>query len=600
MTIVPELEEALDAFNRGDLDRAQLTAERALQNSPSTQWNHLLGLVHCRRGDPGRGVNHLRLAAEAEPGNIPYQVMLARALIDAGRPDEVLAMPEPPPIKSTGDLALWQARGEAAGAAGNADAAVAAWSRVTTAAPSDWRGWGNFGAALALQKRWPEAAEAFAEAARLNPAESKIRADAVAALVEAGRHHQRILRFEEAEAAFRRAYQLDPGCRETVFQLGLVLERTNRLDDLAKLLDDAIAAGVAKEDLSYLWALRAWREGRLEEARDLLTTTNPAEEPVVWTLMIKVADVLGDSDAAFAAALAMNAAAVGRAIEAGDPQDWKRKTQAYRDQQHQLARTITPEWASKLPVLAEPPRQKVSFLVGFPRSGTTLLDTFLLGHSDVDVLEEKQLVGAAAQVTGSIENLPDVTIQLLQRARQTYFERLSEHIDPDFDGLVIDKFPLDIGAAPLIHAMFPGAPIIFAQRHPCDVVLSAFLQPFGVVNFSDIEAAADYYDAMMSTWEASRQALPLNVHTVVYEDLVRDPESTLRAAVSFLGLEWDDRILDHRRTARERGTIITPSYDQVTQPLTTRTSGRWKRYRKQLEPVLPILLPWAERLGYSD
>jgi len=58
--------------------------------------------------------------------------------------------------------------------------------------------------------------------------------------------------------------------------------------------------------------------------------------------------------------------------------------------------------------------------------------------------------------------------------------------------------------------------------------------------------------------------------------------------------------IDHQRTARERGTIVTPTYDQVTEPLTARPVGRWKRYRKQLEPVLPVLLPWAERLGYSD
>ena len=78
------------------------------------------------------------------------------------------------------------------------------------------------------------------------------------------------------------------------------------------------------------------------------------------------------------------------------------------------------------------------------------------------------------------------------------------------------------------------------------------------------------------------------------------PESVLRPLIGFLGLEWDDRLLDHTRTAKARGAIITPSYDQVTEPVNTKAAGRWKRYRKQLEPVLPILLPWAERLGYSE
>jgi hypothetical protein len=177
---------------------------------------------------------------------------------------------------------------------------------------------------------------------------------------------------------------------------------------------------------------------------------------------------------------------------------------------------------------------------------------------------------------------------------------LNEHVPTGFAGLVIDKFPLDMAAAPVIDAVFPDAPLIFAQRHPCDVVLSGFMQPIGVVNFSNIEAAAAYYDAMMSIWTAAREALQLNVQSVVYEELVSNPEVTLRPLIAFLGLEWDDRVLDHQRAARERGTIVTPSYDQVTEPVTRSAVGRWKRYAKQMEPALPILLPWAERLGYRD
>jgi hypothetical protein len=94
--------------------------------------------------------------------------------------------------------------------------------------------------------------------------------------------------------------------------------------------------------------------------------------------------------------------------------------------------------------------------------------------------------------------------------------------------------------------------------------------------------------------------MKLNSQTVVYEELIENPELVLREVLDFLGLEWDPRVLDHQRTARERGTILTPSYDQVTQPITKAPSGRWKRYRKQMEPVLPMLLPWAERLGYRD
>ena len=82
--------------------------------------------------------------------------------------------------------------------------------------------------------------------------------------------------------------------------------------------------------------------------------------------------------------------------------------------------------------------------------------------------------------------------------------------------------------------------------------------------------------------------------------MVADPESALRPAIDFIGLDWRDGILDHRATAKARGAISTPSFDQVVQPISDKAVGRWRNYREQLEPVLPILLPWAERLGYRD
>jgi len=89
------------------------------------------------------------------------------------------------------------------------------------------------------------------------------------------------------------------------------------------------------------------------------------------------------------------------------------------------------------------------------------------------------------------------------------------------------------------------------------------------------------------------------VHLVRYERLVDDAESEMRALTAFLGLEWSDRLLDHRSTAADRGFINTPSYSQVVEPLYDRSIGRWERYRGQMEPVLPMLEPWAKRMGYD-
>jgi len=135
-------------------------------------------------------------------------------------------------------------------------------------------------------------------------------------------------------------------------------------------------------------------------------------------------------------------------------------------------------------------------------------------------------------------------------------------------------------------------------------VLSGFMQSFrlndAMACFLTIEGSAELYDVAMRMFTASREALPVAVHTLVYEQLVADPEAALQPLIEFLGLEWRPELLDHRSTAKARGTIITPSYDQVVQPLSKTPSGRWRRYGEQMAPALPVLLPWAERLGYAD
>jgi hypothetical protein len=189
--------------------------------------------------------------------------------------------------------------------------------------------------------------------------------------------------------------------------------------------------------------------------------------------------------------------------------------------------------------------------------------------------------------------------------RGAYFEELDRHLDGDRrDALVVDKLPLNAVRAGLIHRMFPNAKFLFALRHPCDSVLSCFMQRFGLNNamaqFLDLGDAARYYDKVMSLWMQYRAVLPLDVHTLRYEDLVRDFRTTIGDVLDFLALDWDDSVFDYIDTAKKRGKINTPSHDQVIQPLYSRASGRWRKYEDQMKPVLPLLLPWAERFGYGD
>ncbi|MFL6801155.1 MAG: sulfotransferase [Sphingomicrobium sp.] len=639
-------QQAVDAFQRGDLDRARTLTRQQLTAAPDARVKHLMGLIECRSGRLEAGIDWLGQACAAEPDVIAYRVMLARALTESGRAGEALRAAPPPAGSSPPELALWHARAEAATAIGAWPEAAEAWAKLCESGTADWRSWSAYGHALASLARWGAAASVFRAAAGLNPAEPELLRQLATALARAGRYQDsadtllqwielrpndvaarimlaRLLadlgRQKDSDAQLEKAAEEATGAPGTdskgliaiamrsgvaggidepiLGELAQLLERTNRLDSLRTLLEDAEAHGIGRERLGYPAAAIALRDGDPGEARRLLLATPADREPTRrhW-LMARVADAMGDADTAFAEAERMN-----RSV--ADHDLWRGRARDYLKWVSGLSAMLTSEWAKELKTLRPPDRRSPAFLVGFPRSGTTLLDTFLMGHPKAAVLEEVPLMHQVETVLGPIAGLPRSGRAQLDQARQAYFAELDRHLEPGFDGLAVDKMPLNLIAMPYVHCLFPGARVVFAQRHPCDAVLSCFMQGFALNNamacFLDIRDAAEAYDSIMTLWVRSRELLALEVHTLVYERLVEAPETELRPVVEFLGLEWTDQLLDHRSTARERGAIGTPSYDQVMQPLSKAAAGRWKRYERQLEPVLPLLLPWAERLGYA-
>jgi tetratricopeptide (TPR) repeat protein len=551
------LADAIDAFNRGDLQRALDLAQRNPSASRQPECHHLIGLIHCRRGDPDKGVEHLRRAAEVQPWNTGYKVMLARALIDSGNPADVLKMEKPGANAAKAELALWLARAEAADAIANGEAAAEAWTVIATQRRTDPGAWTHLARSLFALKR-----------------------------------------FNEAESACLKALATSPQDLTGILTLGLIYERTNRLAELDDLLDSALRRDIGKTQLAYLWALREQRAGNLEAAREFLFKSDSSDDPVRWhRLRIKIADRQGDSAAAFDSMIAMNRATA-------DFDAWRARGAEFRKELSDLAALMNRDWASRIPRLGPNPGPTPVFLVGLPRSGTTLLDTFLMGHPSIHVVEEKEILRRAGRLAGPLSELPNSTELTLDRARRAYLDELGSYTDPGFEGTVIDKNPFNMLLTPIIDALFRGAPIIFAKRHPCDAVLSGFMQSYipniGMASFLDLADGAELYDAVMRVWELSTELFPLNVHSVAYEELIEDPEHQLRKVISFLGLGWNEQILDHRATAEDRGALTNTSYDQITEPLHSAAVGRWRHYEKQLEPVLPILLPWAKRLGYED
>jgi tetratricopeptide (TPR) repeat protein len=264
-------------------------------------------------------------------------------------------------------------------------------------------------------------------------------------------------------------------------------------------------------------------------------------------------------------------------------------------------------WREAPPSLpnAGDPRTHV-FLVGFPRSGTTLLENVLAAHPDVVTLEEKEcLAGAAESFLASpeaLERLARIDGEQAASCRKAYWSMVRSHGVEPGDKVFIDKMPLSSVLLPLIFKLFPDARILFARRDPRDVVLSCFRRRFGMnpsmYQLLTLDGAASYYDAVMRLSEIYRSMLPLAQHIVRYESLVDDFEGTARAACDFLGLQWDQAMLDFAEKARTRG-ISTPSAAQVARGLNRDGQGVWRRYADQMASVLPILEPWVDRFGYE-
>ena len=247
------------------------------------------------------------------------------------------------------------------------------------------------------------------------------------------------------------------------------------------------------------------------------------------------------------------------------------------------------------------------FLIGFPRSGTTLLDTILRSHPEIDVLEEKPLINSVEQIIKSkfkcsLDKLHKLTSKDLDYLRNHYLEILRNNCDNKNAKILIDKFPFQTVCLPLINLLFPNSKIIFTHRNPYDTVLSCFQQSFepnnAMANFRSIESASRIYDLTMSIWLDYKEKLKMNHITSKYEDLIEDFDKHILKILNFLDVSWDENIKNYRNTAHDRGKINTPSSSQVVQPLYKSSIDKWKNYEKYFKNSNRYLHKWISYFKY--
>ncbi len=283
------------------------------------------------------------------------------------------------------------------------------------------------------------------------------------------------------------------------------------------------------------------------------------------------------------------------------------KVESVRAREIRLAEYFRRADASVWRDAAAPAERTHVFLLGFPRSGTTLLGQVLASHPDVQTMEERTcLMDSAAEFFGSeagLDRLAALSGAALDQWRARYWRRAAESGALPSKPVFVDKMPLNAVFLPLIAKLFPQARTLLAVRDPRDVVLSCFRRRFamnaGMYEFTRLDLAAAYYGAVMRLMQVYSEKLALQGFEARHENLVADFAGQAARLCAFLGLDYRDEMASFAKRAQARN-IDTPSSAQVAQGLSEAGVAQWRRYARELEPVLPVLAPFLARFGYPE
>jgi Flp pilus assembly protein TadD len=466
--------------------------------------------------------------------------------------------------------------------------------------------WRLLGEMLFRQGMASDAANAFDTALAIDPG-------MYPALTAAGAASYQTGDLKAAEGYYRRAAGLKPDEPELLATLALIAARRDEPKEARALAEralslhpDSITAELALARADLLEGLAAVAEARLTKLirRPDLSSQNRVN---ALDLRAETLDALDQPAAAFADYQARNA--ILESIAA--PNIKQRMTERRVDQARRLA-------AYFATASAEPWRERAGedmegrrtarhhvFLLGFPRSGTTLLEKVLGSHPDVVTLEEFDHLAAAGghwlSTDVALNELATLTAAAADASRQIYWRGVRETVGKDIsDKVLIDKLPLHTIALPVISKLFPSAKILFALRDPRDVVLSCFRRRFqmnsAMYEFLTLDGAARYYDQVMALATACRSLLHLDIQEVRHEAMVADFEQEVRKVLSFIGADWNSAVTGFAERARRAPR--TPSDIQLTRGLNADGVGQWRRYEQQLTPALKIVEPWVNHFNY--
>ena len=580
----------------GQLERAVHAFDACLALNPGHDGALVnRGNVYRSLGDTDRAQEDYRAALERNPRHVGAMINLGNLSLGTV-PETAFAWFEKALALQPSSPSALRGRGQARIELGRPEAGLSDLERAAQQLTTDPETHAALGRAYTVCLRLDKAVNAYARAAELEP-------ENATAWNDLGTAHTGNGDLDAAENAFRNAIRLDPQLREPAENLAALLELANRDEEALELVHKTQAALGNSTALGLVEARCAVRRKEFDRSLALLELitdlTQPRMRKDYHFLSGRVLDGLERFDEAFEHYLA------GNRISA----------EIWRDEGHAEDRFVAEvpdiaRHARRIQSIAAPDMgPSPAFLMGFQRSGTTLIDTVLGTHEQVQVLEElpvlSRTIADMTHISGRYPQcLASLTADQVVRIRERYFFHARSLGWKDDGRLLLDKSPLHTVHAALLRVLFPQSPILFVLRHPLDVCLSCFMQDFTMnafmTHFTTPEGVGRVYSAVMTSWIAVRERLEYPVHTVCYERLVADPSVQVRRIVEYLDLPWRESLLDHTRHARNRGLINTPSYEQVTRPINQSAVNRWQRYASRLEATRKAVQPFIEAFGYNE
>ena len=410
-----------------------------------------------------------------------------------------------------------------------------------------------------------------------------------------------------ARAAYLRAAALDPGLAIAWAGAAAMAARDGDTAVVRELAGRALAiepgnpvaiCALAASEIETGATAPAAARLRALLARPGLT---PEERIAALTQLGDAYDKDGDPAAAFAAWSAAKAAFTAFHAPRFGSQEPQR---SFIERLAARVGAIEPaRWCQRIAPAGHSPERGHIFLLGYPRSGTTLVENILAGAPGVVAVEERPTLADADVYLlddDGLDRLLASDAVEVGRQRDAYWARIAALGVHPADQIVVDMNPMNGMKLPLIARLFPDARIVIMRRDPRDVVLSCFRQNFRVsapaLAFTTLEETARHYAATMALTERCLTTMPLAHHVVRYDALVADFDRVTQALCAFTSIEWSPELSRFDRVARTRG-VTTASATQVRRGLFD-GGGRWRRYAAQIAPVLPILAPWIKRFGF--